>query len=84
MSEQTLQELLTLMRRMYVAAREGHWDKVNELDSMRNTIFDSLDNTGCSATSVTRAAISEIIELDQAVLALADHSMSQIAMQSVS
>jgi len=84
MSEQTLQELLTLMRRMYAAACQGNWETVNELDVLRNKIFDSLSSGPNTGTSITKAAVSEIIELDQAVLSLADHGMQQIAAQTVS
>lgn len=71
MSEKTLQELLTLMRRMYVAALDDQWETVNELDVVRNGIFDTLNPCPNKGTSVTKAAVSEIIELDQAVLSLA-------------
>ncbi len=84
MSEQTLQELLTLMRRMYAAASEGKWETVNELDALRNNIFASHSKGPECESSVTKAAVSEIIELDQAVLSLADHGMQQIAAQTAS
>ena len=82
MSEQTLQELLTLMRRMYVAALNEQWEAVNELDSLRNSIFDSLTHSPNRSSSVATAAISEIIELDQAVLSLASAGMNSIVAQA--
>jgi len=83
MNEATLQELLTLMRRMYVAASEGKWETVNELDVLRNEIFDSANDENPGTTSsISKAAVSEIIELDQAVISLADHGMQQIAAQT--
>ena len=82
MSEQTLQELLTLMRRMYAAAQDGQWEAVNELDHVRNGIFDTLSTCPNIATSVTKAAVSEIIELDHAVLSLASNGMEKIAAET--
>ncbi len=82
MSENDLQELLNLMRRMYCAAQQGQWDAVNELDSKRNRIFAAIQGEAATASRATRAAVSEIIELDHAVLDLANLGMAQIAAQT--
>lgn len=82
MSDKTLQELLTLMRRMYAAALNDQWEAVNELDALRNGIFDNLNTSPNHGNSVTRAAVSEIIELDHAVISLASNGLSKIATES--
>ncbi|MBX2826352.1 MAG: flagellar protein FliT [Gammaproteobacteria bacterium] len=74
-----LKELLTIMRRMHVAAVDGNWDTVDKLDNQRQTFLRSLTECPDLDDHHNNSMVCEIIDLDQAVLGLANAGMTQIA-----
>lgn len=67
------------MRRMYVAAKNGEWERVDHLDQQRIEFLDAMQTAPDVAVCYDRASISEILELDHAVLNLANQSMQLVA-----
>lgn len=74
-----LKELLTIMRRMHVAAVHGNWDTVDTLDNLRQSFLRTLTQCPDLDDHHNNAIVCEIIDLDQAVLGLANAGMTQIA-----
>jgi len=66
--EHNLQSLLTVMRRMHVAARDHQWTEVDQLDQKRCEILNDVHLALDVSDSTSRAALAEIIELDQEVI----------------
>jgi len=74
-----LKDLLTIMRRMHLAAEQGNWDAVDTLDNLRQGFLRTLTECPDLADHHTNSIVCEIIDLDQAVLSLANAGMAAIA-----
>ena len=74
-----LKELLTIMRRMHVAAVDGNWDTVDLLDMERQSFLCAMTTCPDLADHHNHSMVREIIDLDQAVLGLAKAGLTHIA-----
>ncbi|MBX2880367.1 MAG: flagellar protein FliT [Granulosicoccus sp.] len=77
--ESDLRDLLTIMRRMHVAAEADNWDAVDSLDGLRQNFLHTLSECPDLSSQHNTSIICEIIDLDQAVLNLATSAMSVVA-----
>lgn len=64
----SLQSLLTVMRRMHIAARDHQWGEVDLLDKQRSYMLKDVAMSFDTTDSQSRSALAEIIELDQEVI----------------
>lgn len=78
-AEPDLKELLTIMRRMHVAAKASNWEVVDSLDGLRQSFLHTLKACPDISDQRNSVMICEIIDLDQAVLNLASYDMSKVA-----
>lgn len=79
MTEPDLSDLLNIMRQMHIAASCSQWDSVDELDAQRLHFLDQVRTCPSVAAKFDSSAIREIIELDQAVMLLANQGLEIIA-----
>lgn len=79
MNEPDLKDLLTIMRRMHLAATSCQWETVETLDEQRQLFLDRVSVNPEVTTRFDRAALREIIELDHAVMLLASQGLELIA-----
>lgn len=77
--EPDLKDLLTIMRRMHLAAETKDWEAVDSLDGLRQNFLHTLSACPDMNNQYNSAIICEIIDLDQAVLTLASADLSSIA-----
>lgn len=79
MLDTDLSTLLTVMRRMHVAALGDDWAQVHALEEQRNDLIHALVLDEASLTLADQAAVGEIVELDGLISMLISHQMLDIA-----
>lgn len=70
------------MRRMHVAARDHQWGDVETLDQMRCSMLEEMEVVPELGNSESRAALVEIMELDNEVINEIERGMDLAALMT--